>query len=56
MVVDKNDKLNKDIKILDEKNRQLETVLKAKQLELIEAMKRLTESESKVLSSDEQAK
>jgi hypothetical protein len=39
--VEKNDKLNKDIKVLDEKNRQLEVAFKAKQAELVETTKRL---------------
>lgn len=42
MVVDKNDKLCKDIRTLEERNRQLESLLKTKQVELLDAAKRIS--------------
>lgn len=41
MVVDRNDKMIKDLKTLEERNRQLEGNLKNKQMELVESIKKI---------------
>lgn len=56
MVVDKNDKMIKDLKMFEEKNRYLEAGLKGKQMELVDAMKKINETESKVYLAEEKAK
>ena len=56
MVVDKNDKIGKDLKGYEERNRQLEGYLKSKQMELVEAMKKINQTENKVFESEDKAK
>ena len=56
MVADQNDKIVKDLKGAEERNRQLENSLKSKQMELVEAMKKINETESKVYSTEDKVK
>ena len=56
MVADKNDKIVKDLRGTEERNRQLENSLKSKQMELVEAMKKIKETESKVYSTEDKVK
>ena len=40
VVADKNDRINKEIRVIEERNRQFEATLKAKQTELADALRK----------------
>lgn len=53
LVVEKNEKVMKELKTLEERNRQLELSLKAKNGELSEVNRKVTETEAKLNVSEE---
>jgi chromosome segregation ATPase len=55
VVADKNDKISKEARTLDERNRMLENALKAKQAELADALRKLAEVESRLQEGEDVA-
>lgn len=52
-MVDKNDKIIKELRATEERNRQLEAALKGKQFELAEAVKSAGDSEARIYAGEE---